>query len=361
MRVGIQWASPISFGNSDVTINIGAAFGLPQRTLNKKNFIIGTVAGITLTGLVAYGIWKWKTKSSSESGSDGTFVVTKNMNFGLERVPEITDDKLEFLSQYTKEKDLNKLRAHVKAFIEDIRASKLHVYRCIQTVRFLQSKIQKTKSYEEIIKRIDSIEVADLGCAFGQETRRLILDGIPAKKITALDLHDGYWKLGQTLFMDTDKISNQVDTVFGDFAKPASQGGIDIEQNKLSNRFDYAFAFAVLHCLSQTQVEEFVSNVFKILKPNSKAKFFGNNVGMPDQPGNEVGAQTPDGQAERFWHTAESLEKLLTSKGFVNVKVEARPHNADDRIGAESFSIEAHGKKAKSIVRVLLSFSAEKP
>jgi hypothetical protein len=33
----------------------------------------------------------------------------------------------------------------------------------------------------------------DIGCCFGQDTRQLILDGVPANSITSTDLTPDYW------------------------------------------------------------------------------------------------------------------------------------------------------------------------
>eukprot|EP00475_Leptophrys_vorax_P018592 TRINITY_DN25451_c0_g1_i2.p1 TRINITY_DN25451_c0_g1~~TRINITY_DN25451_c0_g1_i2.p1 ORF type:complete len:333 (-),score=101.08 TRINITY_DN25451_c0_g1_i2:62-919(-) len=284
------------------------------------------------------------------------------MDFGLTNTPQQKD--LTFLSKYTKNTDLPSLDDEVRKFVEDIKASKLHVYRCIQSLSFLTPKIQNTLVYEEMLKRIDSVEIADLGCAFGQETRKLLLDGVKPKKITAIDLHDGYWNLSKKLFKDGDSIDSVlVNTVFGDLAKPVEHGGLDLENLDLLDKFDYAFALAVLHCLSQEQIEVFLSNVFKILKPNSGAKFFGWNVGTSTIAGNPIGAKTPQGNAERFWHTTESLRQLLNSKGFVNIQVVSKPvHNNPGDV--YKLQMVDHDKTVKKTVenwgQVRLFFSCEK-
>eukprot|EP00475_Leptophrys_vorax_P042861 TRINITY_DN807_c0_g1_i1.p1 TRINITY_DN807_c0_g1~~TRINITY_DN807_c0_g1_i1.p1 ORF type:complete len:324 (+),score=96.49 TRINITY_DN807_c0_g1_i1:1346-2317(+) len=281
-----------------------------------------------------------------------------NFSFALSKARGgITDEKLEFLSQYTRNvMDKSALREHVMSVIEAVEKSGLHVYRCIGRLRFLTPKVQESGAiYHEMIKK-PSAQIADVGCAFGQETRKLILDGVQPQDITVFDLHDGYWNLGMKLFMDEGKIA--VNQVFGDLAASSAGeegGGIDLYAKKLVEKFDFVFALAVLHCLSEEQVNAFVGNVFRMMKTNSQAKFFGVTGGTVGNAGNASGVLTPSGNNERFLHTAESLTTLLTAAGFINVKVTEIPHEltSEDKK-------DANWEKLKSFARIRLAFEAEK-
>jgi 2-polyprenyl-3-methyl-5-hydroxy-6-metoxy-1,4-benzoquinol methylase len=278
---------------------------------------------------------------------------------------EITDEMLEFLKQYTNVQDSQRLRSHVLQVVEQVRASNLHMYGCIKKLAFLKPHIQKAKTYEEMLKRIDSIEVADVGCAFGQETRRLVLDGILPKKITAIDLHDGYWNLGKQLFMDAATIDQHVTSVFGDIAKPVVDGGLDLEANMLLNRFDYVLSNAVLHCLSQKQVEVFLRNVFQMLKPDANAKFLGWTIGTNDQPAEMVSIR--GGTVNRYLHTSTTLEELLKETGFTHVRIRAVPRDFSSVLGANRLKLqitEQECTRTISIKKAKLSallFSAIRP
>jgi hypothetical protein len=67
-------------------------------------------------------------------------------------------------------------------------------------------------SYPKIVARLSSDPSArhlDVGCCLGQDIRKLILDGCPSQKITAIELEQPFIDLGYDLFKDREKMHTQ--------------------------------------------------------------------------------------------------------------------------------------------------------
>lgn len=57
-------------------------------------------------------------------------------------------------------------------------------------------KLQKWKFFQVrvsfIYKPLICYRIADVGCCFGTDTRKLLLDGVHSEDIYAVDIHDGF-------------------------------------------------------------------------------------------------------------------------------------------------------------------------
>jgi len=142
----------------------------------------------------------------------------------------------------------------------------------------------------------------------------MIMDGVPAENITAIDVVDVYWNMGLELFKDKLKTP----FIVGDFAAGSDEDedAVSLAKYNLTEALDYAVSDAVLHVLSKTQVMNYLSRTFRALKHGGM--FYGYCVGST-----EAGewSKTPDGKATRFLHTLETLEALLKELGYVEVNV----------------------------------------
>eukprot|EP00475_Leptophrys_vorax_P002988 TRINITY_DN11716_c0_g2_i1.p1 TRINITY_DN11716_c0_g2~~TRINITY_DN11716_c0_g2_i1.p1 ORF type:complete len:335 (-),score=112.37 TRINITY_DN11716_c0_g2_i1:49-1053(-) len=293
----------------------------------------------------------------SEEQAKGSLKLTQSMGieFDEKKKIEIQDDQLQFLKQYTQNNDVEYLKNHVIRVVEEIRESKLHVFGCVWSLKFLTpsiSLVEHAKCYDEILQNAEHCKIAEIGCGFGQDVRKLIYDGVKPQNITAIDIHDGYWKLGKRLFMDEQVMDNHVRKLFGDLGKLPSEGGIDLEKEGLLESYDFVCALKVLHVLSEKQVEVMLANVLKMMR--NKAKFFGVAAGKRDIPG-APGFLTPSGEEKRYWHTGASLAALLRQVGFVYVEIvqtELEPPSSKVNIQADLsnfimlyFSAEKHHKE----------------
>ena len=74
------------------------------------------------------------------------------------------------------------LAAHIVVVWREIKA-RAHMYRCVESLAFLRASARRLPGYAALLARARdrgaAFRVLDVGCAFGQETRALILDGVP--------------------------------------------------------------------------------------------------------------------------------------------------------------------------------------
>eukprot|EP01038_Epipyxis_sp_PR26KG_P008945 gene8945-12062_t len=211
-----------------------------------------------------------------------------------------------------------------------------HTYRCIQSLSFLEPKVHKFSIYQHMINDFtenpESFCVADIGCCFGQDIRKMILDGIESRKIHAIDIHDGYWNAGKILYKDIDEDSddntlnyisdnhiistksmlNGVNELFCDMASSTSYYTIE----SLHNSFDYILCQSVFHVLSYNQSCNLIQKINNILKPGGTV--FGSCVGGKTAC---EWAFTPNGQEKRFLHSVESLQSLFVQFNFIDIKI----------------------------------------
>jgi len=172
------------------------------------------------------------------------------------------------------------------------------------------------KSYDKILhtlKQQKRIKLADFGCAFGQDIRQLILDGVSPDMITAVDLHDGYWKCGKDVFMDNagDKL-NGIKTCWFDMSLPLHHP--DALESKLPNQiasYDFILLQAVLHTMSIEQHRVALCRIQMLLKKGGVV--MGRTVGSDPE---KEWVMTPDGKGRRFLHSATSLSSLFKECGF---------------------------------------------
>lgn len=210
----------------------------------------------------------------------------------------------------------------------------------------------------------------EVGCAFGTDVRRLILDGWPANQVHCLDVHDGYWNFGLELYKDgPDAVEGKqlaCPTAFGNildytFFSPTPDDNVPDPLPR--DAFSVISVAAVLHVLAKEDSFGLLTRLFNhFLKPGGL--LFGSCVGTK-KPDGEHWWETPDGTGrKRFLYSEQSLSALLTKLGFEDVKVST--HERPDRAGLESRAprvVEEGSKEAEALSQVMayLNFSARKP
>lgn len=236
-----------------------------------------------------------------------------NGNFDSEEEPEITAPMLDFYAKWTgrkpeKEFILSNWRSLKKQF---------HTYRCIQSMQYLLPRASYLKSYSKILchlKEKGDIKIADFGCCFGQDIRKLILDGVAPEMITAVDLHDGYWLAGREVFLDNanNEKLNGIKTCFFDISLPLHHpDAIEARFPSSKGTFDFIILQAVLHTMSLEQHKSTLQRIRMLLKKGGIV--MGRTVGS--DPAKEW-VMTPNGQSRRYLHSATSLSDLFKELGF---------------------------------------------
>jgi SAM-dependent methyltransferase len=246
---------------------------------------------------------------------------------------ELKDEDLTFLAEYTARRrhtnqtapptattnveELMRLRQHVLALWRSCLEKASVLYRCVQQLTFLQTRVNIHWHYPAVMETLKANSEArflDLGCGFGTDTRRLIVDGWKEENVVAVDVIPDFWKYGLELYADEEVLKTRV--LFGNvitdqkFVKTLHPLG----------PFDHVWAGNVLHVLNQENVEAFVRVIFELL--NSGGTFFGRCVGSERaqifQP--EIAGRDPV-----YLHSPQSLEEMLRTIGFVDVEVQTGP------------------------------------
>ena len=250
-------------------------------------------------------------------------------DYSSDDIPDLSLEQLRFYVKWT-ESDFNNISDIKKNIISLWKAvkSNFHTYRCIQSMSYLNPRAQEFSVYQNLLQHYrskQSIKVADIGCCFGQDTRQLILDGIPPSSIYSIDIHDGYWKAGLDLFEDTLKPNgpiSQVNTCFHDMTLPLYDIN-SIESNQTDiffESFDFIILMAVLHTISIQQQNLLLNRIHKMLKSH-QGIIMGSCVGAND-PGKWY--LTPDGKNERYLHSRSSLYDLMLQIGFTDIDITER-------------------------------------
>lgn len=174
-------------------------------------------------------------------------------------------------------------------------------YPCIGQFRFLDLSLGHAPQYAEVLKRVKSgARLLDLGCCFGQDVRRLVVDGAPdaGANLYGADLQSEFFDLGYDLFRDRE-------TLRAHFLK-ADIFEAQSALNELKGSVDIIHAAAFLHLFDWDQQLAVLRAVVKLLKPVKGSLMLGRQVG------NVEGKETMGGMTNRrlFRHNEESWRKL---------------------------------------------------
>jgi len=238
----------------------------------------------------------------------------------LKDAESLTDSSLAFISEYTHNNNLEQIREYIQKIKESF-TNELYMYPCIERNVFLQPRIQHPKASYDAVKEKwtaayaagKSFKVADIGCCFGTDTRKLVLDGMRPEDIHSIDIHSGYFDFGLKLFADKDTLT--VNTLFADLSVPE----FCVEHSELVNKFDFVYTGAILHLFAKDEGESFVRNIFTILA--SGGVYNGNTGGADANEPSQTELRTPKKDKFIYLHSVSSLRDLFTNVGFTNVNI----------------------------------------
>ncbi|KAK2593112.1 hypothetical protein QQS21_009202 [Conoideocrella luteorostrata] len=145
----------------------------------------------------------------------------RNRGWYQEDLTEINAPMHELLVKYSKIPT-----TQVITHVNDIRAKgfQANPYPCIGLYRFTILTLITHPLYDEIVQRLKSPGALylDIGCCFGQDLRRLVLDGVPSENLVGLDIAGPLMDLGKDLFLDGQTLRSSF--VVADVFKGAAQG-----------------------------------------------------------------------------------------------------------------------------------------
>ncbi|PPQ78837.1 hypothetical protein CVT26_011848 [Gymnopilus dilepis] len=161
----------------------------------------------------------------------------------------------------------------------------------------LRLKVTELPGYDHLLhmvrERPDSL-LLDIGCGFGHDTRKIVLDGFPARNIIASDISREFWDLGHELFRSTPEtfpvtfIQGDVfDTSFLAQQEPVYTGTdlkpLDISTlqslSPLHGRLKAIAALALFHLFDEDQQIQLAHRLGALLSPEPGSMIFGWQVG----------------------------------------------------------------------------------
>ena len=150
----------------------------------------------------------------------------------------------------------------------------------------------------------------DLGCAFAQDIRRLVVDGVDSSKCYGSDLRLDFVELGYDLFRDRETL--QTKFIPGDIFDENSA------LKELDGKVDLVGASAFFHLFDLERQKIVARRVAKLMKPQENSLIVGIQVGnlVPgDVPSRTFGS--------RYQHNLDSWRKLWAEVGEeIGVKFE---------------------------------------
>ena len=143
----------------------------------------------------------------------------------------------------------------------------------------------------------------DLGCAFAQDIRRLVADGVDSSRCYGSDLRLDFIDLGYDLFRDRDTLQSKF--ICADVFDPAGP------LKELDDGVDIIGASSFFHLFSWEEQKKVAHRVVKLMTPQRDSLLVGRQVGNTDP------AEVPrrNGSGSRFRHNVESWRKLWNEVG----------------------------------------------
>ncbi|EJF60603.1 hypothetical protein DICSQDRAFT_155718 [Dichomitus squalens LYAD-421 SS1] len=267
---------------------------------------------------------------------------------GTEEFYSLSGDELSFFKTMTGITDEVLLKEHIIAVQRD--AYKSHAYPCIATFSFLKLKLSKLPAYDQLIalgKARNSIYL-DLGCCFGTDVRKAVLDGYPMQNIITTDIIPDFWNLGHKLFKTTPK-TFPIPFLAGDAFKPdfleaveplytaPSTPRLNLSEltslNSLHGHVSVISVCAIFHLFSAEEAQfQLAQNIAGLLSSEPGSMILGYHIGR-EEAGVRVGQGTAGTDFRLFCHSPESWTELwdgkLFWKGTVRVEARLMDHTTD--------------------------------
>jgi len=253
------------------------------------------------------------------------------------------EDAVEFFATTTGISDREELKQHILRV--QSKAFKEFPYPCIRVFEFMKLKLARLPAYKQFIElgktRKGGIFV-DLGCCFGNDSRKAVLDGWPAENVLAVDLQDKFWEYGHELFISTPETfparfvpGDVIDPKFlqehEPFNNPPSKPAPSLDQvrsdkslNELRGHVTAVFTGAFFHLFNEEKQAEIARKLAGLLSPEPGSMLIGVQGGRKEKG---FYAPTSGGQKgyKMFCHSEKTWTELwedIFGKGNIVVATE---------------------------------------
>ncbi|KAK0867250.1 hypothetical protein LTR87_014657 [Friedmanniomyces endolithicus] len=219
-------------------------------------------------------------------------------------VLELSESTKKLLVEYSKIPE-DQLQAHVERIRE--KAWAIYPYPCIGMGRFLNLHISTHPLYpSELLPRLltGTQVYLDLGCAFAQNLRRLVADGVPSAQCYGADLRLEFLDLGYELFADRATLESKV--IAADIFDEES--GL----RELDGKVDIVDASSFFHLFTLAEQKKVAHRVLALLKPRPGSLVVGRQVGN-SRPGEYP---RRSGEGTRYRHDVASWRRMWEEVGW---------------------------------------------
>ncbi|KAI1408090.1 hypothetical protein F5Y13DRAFT_173342 [Hypoxylon sp. FL1857] len=184
------------------------------------------------------------------------------------------------------------------------KAFALYPWPCIGQMRFLRFSLASYPSYGTVLERLRSdpeSRFLDLGCCFGQDIRKLFIDGVKPHQLVGLDLVPEFHSLSYDLFRDASKLE------FEFHARDLHDDNAD--WSPLQNRFDVLHLTSLLHIWNWEGQVKAAQRIASFTKPGS--------ILVGSSLGSGVGGEFPnlEGTGTNFRQSEETFKKFWDEVG----------------------------------------------
>ncbi|KAG7448621.1 uncharacterized protein BT62DRAFT_992644 [Guyanagaster necrorhizus] len=259
----------------------------------------------------------------------------------------LTEDETAFFKTQTGIEDVNALKNHIFTIQEE--AYKVYPYPCIRRFTFAKLKISRQPCYQQFLnlgKDRKGAIYADIGCCFGNDPRKAVVDGYSVEQVVASDLHPEFWELGHRLFKSTAEtfparfIPADIFQLKGlsreDVPAPVPELSQVQSLAELRGHISAIHTSAFFHLFDEEGQFEIANIMAALLSSEPGSMIFGSHVGRREKgfrTASEVGSNGVH-RSNMFCHSPESWRLLWDGEIFPKgtVRVDTSLH-AEERPG----------------------------
>ncbi|KDR76359.1 hypothetical protein GALMADRAFT_67446 [Galerina marginata CBS 339.88] len=244
-------------------------------------------------------------------------------------------EERDFFQHLTGIKDEEALREHILAV--QAKAYEIYGYPCIRHFAFIKLKVARLPAYKHALKllqdRKDPI-LLDIGCCFGNDARKAVVDGWAVQNVVASDLQQGFWNCGHELFKSTPETfpaafipGDVFDPVMLTLPTPeAPQPSLDAplpplntltSLTPLTQRVSAIHASSFFHLFQEDRQLELAHRLAALLRPEKGSVIFGQHGSRPEKGlRTEVGRVVNGKMVHMFCHSPDSWREMWTQEVF---------------------------------------------
>ncbi|RPD58889.1 hypothetical protein L226DRAFT_471237 [Lentinus tigrinus ALCF2SS1-7] len=277
---------------------------------------------------------------------------------GSEQFYSPDSEQLQFFRDATGIADEAELKKHIINVQQE--GYKVHAYPCIYNFSFIKLTLARLSAYSRVLEfgklRKNAIFL-DVGCCFGNDVRKAIMDGFPMERVICTDLLPDFWMLGHKLFRTTPETYPVAflagDILDPDFLKPADPFYVapPSEQEpevsaigSLSPLHGHVAVISICNVFHLFDTEEAQTRLARalasLLSPQPGSMIIGTHAARPEH-GSRLEKVEKDHlhHVTVYYHSPESWKALCNGEIFRRgtVKVEARliEHEVNNSIMGE--------------------------